>query len=69
VISEIQSRSLDQQQQKGVRQMVARWFLFNTKVGELLLTFLERKVGLAVVRADWLGGQPSGQPTRMTETQ
>ena len=48
--------------------MFVRWFLFQTKVGELLLVFLERKVGLAVVQADWLGAQRSGQPKHLSET-
>jgi hypothetical protein len=42
--------------------MLVRWFLFGTRVGEMLLVFLERRAGLAVVRADWLGRQPSGTP-------
>ena len=49
--------------------MVIRRFLFETKVGELLLTFLERKVGLAVVQADWLADQPSGKPQSIGEAQ
>lgn len=43
--------------------MIVKWFLFETKVGLWLLALLERKVGLAVVSADWLGRQPSGFPT------
>ena len=42
--------------------MLLRWLLFETGVGELLLAFLERKAGLAVVQSDWLGDQPSGAP-------
>lgn len=42
--------------------MLLRWLLFETKVGELLLTLLERTAGLAVVQAEWLGAQPSGEP-------
>ncbi len=42
--------------------MMLRQLLFETKMGELLLAFLERRVGLAVVRADWLGDHPSGKP-------
>ena len=41
---------------------MVRWFLFETKAGELLLTILERTTGLAIVRVDWLGAQPSGKP-------
>jgi hypothetical protein len=44
-----------------------KWFLFETGVGELLLLWLERKAGLAVVRADWLGAQPSGRPIAGSE--
>ena len=47
--------------------MVLRWLLFETKVGELLLTFLEHRVGLAVVRADWLGAQRSGEPATVSK--
>jgi hypothetical protein len=42
--------------------MVVRWFLFETRAGEFLLALLERTTGLAVVRVDWLGAQPSGRP-------
>jgi hypothetical protein len=40
--------------------MLMRRLLFETKIGELLLTFLERRLGLAVVQADWLEVQSSG---------
>jgi len=42
--------------------MLLRRLLFETRLGELLLAFLERKAGLAVVRAEWLGTQLSGTP-------
>lgn len=42
--------------------MLLRWFLFETRIGEFLLAILERTTGLAIVRADWLGAQPSGRP-------
>ena len=42
--------------------MIIKWLLFKTKVGALLLALLEQRVGLAVVRADWLGAQLSGEP-------
>lgn len=42
--------------------MVVRWFLFETRYGEWLLTFLERRLGLAVVSAEWLAIQPSSAP-------
>ena len=42
--------------------MVVRWFLFETRIGLFLLALLERKAGLAMVNADWLGKQPSGWP-------
>jgi hypothetical protein len=37
--------------------------LFETRVGELLLTLLERTTGLAVVDANWLGHRPATAPT------
>ena len=46
--------------------MVVKWFLFETRLGLFLLAMLERKAGLAVVNADWLGRQPSGIPTTMS---
>lgn len=49
--------------------MFVRWFLFETKAGEVLLVFLERKVRLAVVQAEWLGAQRSGQPAAASEMQ
>ena len=39
--------------------MVVRWFLFETRPGLFLLALLERRAGLSVVNADWLGKQPS----------
>ena len=51
------------------RAMILRWLLFETRLGELLLVCLERYVGLAVVQADWLASQPSGQPRTMSEVQ
>lgn len=42
--------------------MIFRWLLFETKLGELLLTVLERKAGLAIVQADWLAAQVAGKP-------
>ena len=43
-----------------------RWVLFHTKIGELLLSLLERHAGLAVVSANWLAerhcGKQTGQP-------
>ena len=50
-------------------KMLLRWFLFHTKVGEVLLTLLERHVGLAVVQSDWLAMQRSGEPKAVTEAQ
>jgi hypothetical protein len=48
--------------------MILRWLLFETRFGELLLTILERKVGLAVVQADWLAAQPAGELIAVGET-
>lgn len=42
--------------------MILRRLLFETQVGELLLAFLERRAGLAVVQAEWLGALLSGEP-------
>jgi hypothetical protein len=42
--------------------MLVRWFLFDTRVGEMLLVFLEKTAGLAVVNAEWLATQHSGEP-------
>ena len=49
--------------------MILKWLLFETKLGELLLVYLERHVGLAVVHADWLAIQPSGKPKTISESQ
>ena len=49
--------------------MILRWLLFETRFGELLLVFLEKKMGLAVVQADWLAAQRSGEPKAMFEPQ
>jgi hypothetical protein len=48
--------------------MVLRRFLFETKFGKMFLCFLEQKVGLAVVRADWLAVQRSAEPKTATGT-
>jgi hypothetical protein len=37
--------------------------LFDTKVGEWLLSLLERTTGLAVVESNWLAEMPSSTPT------
>jgi hypothetical protein len=47
--------------------MMAKWFLFHTRVGGLLVAALENWAGLALVDADWLGSQPSGMPVSQTE--
>lgn len=49
--------------------MIVRWLLFETRLGEWLLIFLEQKIGLAVVSADWLAGQRSGEPMAAREVQ
>jgi hypothetical protein len=49
--------------------MLVRRFLFQTKLGEMLLVFLERKIGLAIVEAGWLGAQRSGEPKAVREVQ
>ena len=47
--------------------MFIRWLLFQTKLGEVLLVFLEQKVGLAIVTAEWLAALPGGEPKAVTE--
>jgi hypothetical protein len=47
--------------------MLVRWLLFETWIGELLLTCLERWVGLAVVQVDWLAVQRSGESRPVSE--
>mgnify|MGYP001267331028 CR=1 FL=1 len=42
--------------------MLMRWFLFETRIGELLLILLERSTGLAFVRVDWLAAHCCGEP-------
>jgi hypothetical protein len=49
--------------------MLGRWPLFETRVDELLRVFLERRLGPAVVRAEWLALQRSGKATAISETQ
>jgi hypothetical protein len=49
-------------ERKGKTTMFVRWLLFETKMGEMLLAFLERKAGLVVVSAEWLAGQRSSKP-------
>ena len=46
--------------------MLVRKFLFESKIGELVLAFLERTTGLAVVQADRLADQRSGIPQAAT---
>ena len=38
-------------------------------MGEVFLVFLERRMGLAVVQAEWLAMQPSGEPAAVSEAQ
>ncbi len=38
-----------------------KWLLFETRLGEVLLVLLERHVGLALVQANWLAEQRSGE--------
>ena len=49
-------------EQEEVMAVLLRWLLLETRAGELLLAFLERKAGLAVVQSDWRGDQLSGAP-------
>ena len=47
--------------------MLIKWLLFETWIGELLLLFLERFGGLAVVEADWLAVQRSGETKTLSK--
>ena len=49
--------------------MIVRWFLFETRMGLFSLALLERKAGLAVVSAEWLGKQPSGWPVNARQAE
>ena len=49
--------------------MLMRWFLIETKLGELLLILLERSTGLAFVQVDWLGAHCCGEPKTAGNTQ
>jgi len=49
--------------------VLVRWFLYETRLGLFLLAVLERRVGLAVVNADWLGRQPSCWPVSAEEAE
>lgn len=42
--------------------MLIRRLLFETRVGEWMLTLLEKTIGLAVVQAEWLSEQAGGVP-------
>jgi hypothetical protein len=46
--------------------MFKRW-LFESKVGCLLLGLLERRLGLAVVSADWLADHRCARPAGRVE--
>lgn len=37
--------------------------LFETRLGQWLLSQLEKRAGLAIVKADWLGRQETTLPT------
>ena len=47
--------------------MLVRRLLFETRIGEAFLAFLERQMGLAVVQVEWLATQRSGQPAGVAE--
>lgn len=53
---------------KGGRSMLV-WFLFETKLGEMLLTLLESKFGFALVQAETLARQRSGRPVTVSDTE
>ena len=46
-----------------------KWLLFETGLGEVLLVLLERHVGLALVQANWLAEQRSGEHKAAPEVQ
>ena len=52
---------------KGGMFMLLSRFLFETKLGEMLLALLESRFGLAVVQAEALAGQRSGRPATVPE--
>ena len=65
-----EGNELEHQADEGMENpMIVRWLLFETRVGELLLTILERKVGLAIVQAEWLAAQPAGEPKAAGQAQ
>ena len=53
----------------GRWKMAIRWLLFETKLGEWLLTLLERRAKLAIVSAEWLARQPAGKPSKEAESE
>lgn len=55
------SSDVGNHKRKG-KTMILRWLLFETRLGALFLTLLERKAGLALVSAEWLGAQVAGVP-------
>jgi hypothetical protein len=44
---------------KEASTVLVRRLLFETRLGEWLLATLERRLGLCVVQADWLGTLPA----------
>lgn len=46
--------------------MAVRWFLFETRLGELFLTLFEKTTGLAVVHADLLSEKTCGVPRTLS---
>lgn len=52
---------------KGGRTMIVRRLLFETRVGEMFLTLLERRLGLAVIQAKGLAEEHAGQPVTVGE--
>jgi hypothetical protein len=48
------------------KPMIVRWLLFEARL-VVVLTNLERKVGLAIVQAKWLAAQTAGEPKAVSK--
>ena len=58
----IEMGSVDGNHKRREKTMILRWLLLETRLGALFLTLLERRAGLALVSAEWLGAQIAGVP-------
>ena len=62
-------KSANTDTKKGGSSMLLSRFLFETKIGEMLLVLLESRFGLAVVQAKALAEQRSGRPVTLPDMQ